>query len=224
MSLALNNWADDKMELLTVKGKCDKELYGLTFKWKRVFIYLINLNNWWNFFTHVRELWFDIWWSLPMIKFDENIILLRISYFKGQAYTNSHSFDKRVKIIVYRHACAHTHARTHTHTQGPVGQSIISLTGSLVVKMLTVLLSTIIPQVFFCCQNVIFKSYSQFSYHIIIGFLINVQVQGQLPHQWAPFSAKLLAYMPYLVISFNDALNNNIISFEQLGPGILWSY
>ena len=25
------------------------------------------------------------------------------------------------------------------------------------------------------------------SYHIIIGFLINVQVQGQHPHQWAPF-------------------------------------
>ena len=24
-------------------------------------------------------------------------------------------------------------------------------------------------------------------YHIIIGFLINVQVQGQHPHQWAPF-------------------------------------
>ena len=25
------------------------------------------------------------------------------------------------------------------------------------------------------------------SYHIIIGFLINVQVQGHHPHQWAPF-------------------------------------
>ena len=34
--------------------------------------------------------------------------------------------------------------------------------------------------------------------------------------------------MPYLVISFNDTLTNNIVSFEQLGPGsqmhneILW--
>ena len=28
----------------------------------------------------------------------------------------------------------------------------------------------------------------KFGYHnIIIGFLINVQVQGQHPHQWAPF-------------------------------------
>ena len=24
-------------------------------------------------------------------------------------------------------------------------------------------------------------------HHIIIGFLINVQVQGHHPHQWAPF-------------------------------------
>ena len=35
------------------------------------------------------------------------------------------------------------------------------------------------------------------------------------------FSAKLLAYMPYLVISFNDTLTNDIVSFEQLGPDIL---
>ena len=31
------------------------------------------------------------------------------------------------------------------------------------------------------------------------------------------FSAKILAYMPYLVIN-NDTLTNNIVSFEQLGP------
>ena len=32
------------------------------------------------------------------------------------------------------------------------------------------------------------------------------------------FSAKKLAFMPYLMISFNDKLTNNIVSFEQLGP------
>ena len=31
------------------------------------------------------------------------------------------------------------------------------------------------------------------------------------------FSAKMLAYMPYLTISFNDTLTNDIVSFEQLG-------
>ena len=33
-------------------------------------------------------------------------------------------------------------------------------------------------------------------------------------------SAKILAYMPYL-ISFNYTLTDDIISFEQLGPGRL---
>ena len=33
------------------------------------------------------------------------------------------------------------------------------------------------------------------------------------------FIAKLLAYMPYVMIKvFNDALTNDIVSFEQLGP------
>ena len=31
------------------------------------------------------------------------------------------------------------------------------------------------------------NSFYKKSYHIIIGFLINVQVQGHHPHQWAPF-------------------------------------
>ena len=32
------------------------------------------------------------------------------------------------------------------------------------------------------------------------------------------FSAKILAYTPYLMISFNNTLTNDVISFEQLGP------
>ena len=33
------------------------------------------------------------------------------------------------------------------------------------------------------------------------------------------FSAKIFAYMPYLMIqSFNDTFTNDIVSFEQLGP------
>ena len=35
------------------------------------------------------------------------------------------------------------------------------------------------------------------------------------------FSAKTLTYMPYLMISFNDTLTNDTVSFEQLGPGHL---
>ena len=33
------------------------------------------------------------------------------------------------------------------------------------------------------------------------------------------FSAKILAYMPFNDQSFNDSLTNDIVSFEQLGPG-----
>ena len=33
----------------------------------------------------------------------------------------------------------------------------------------------------------------------------------------------MLAYMGYLMISFNDTLTNDIVSFEQLGPGALYS-
>ena len=36
------------------------------------------------------------------------------------------------------------------------------------------------------------------------------------------FSAKILAYMPYLMIRvFKDTLTNNIVSFVKLGPDIL---
>ena len=38
------------------------------------------------------------------------------------------------------------------------------------------------------------------------------------------FSAKILAYLPYLMISFNNTLTNNIVSFEQLGPDYYFSY
>ena len=30
--------------------------------------------------------------------------------------------------------------------------------------------------------------------------------------------SKILAYMPYLMIKFNDTLTNYIVSFEQQGP------
>ena len=59
--------------------------------------------------------------------------------------------------------------------QGPVVQSVVSLTSSLVVKMLTVLLSTI--------------SNSQL-------FLLKMQMQKLLTF----FSAKILAYIPYLKV------------------------
>ena len=76
----------------------------------------------------------------------------------------------------------------------PVVQSIVSL---LVVKMLTVLVSTISNSQVFCWKNVSSfckcKSYSHFfSKNISIYAIFNDQI--------------------------NDMLTNNIVSFEQLSP------
>ena len=83
--------------------------------------------------------------------------------------------------------------------QGSVVQSIVSLTSSLVVKMLIVLVSTISnSQVFFLKKNVSSfckcKSYSHF------------------------FSKVNSVYAVFNDQSFNDTLTNDIVSFEQLGP------
>ena len=77
--------------------------------------------------------------------------------------------------------------------QGPVVQSFITLTSSLVLKMLSVPVSTI--------------SNSQV-------FLLKKNANAKATHI---FSAKILVYMPYLMIT----LTNVIVSFEQLGPDTL---
>ena len=84
---------------------------------------------------------------------------------------------------------------------GPVVQSVVSLTSSLVIKMLSVLVSTISnSQVFLQKKNVSSfckcKSYSHF------------------------FSKNIIVYAIFNDQSFNDAITNDIVSFEQLGPDI----
>ena len=83
--------------------------------------------------------------------------------------------------------------------QGPVVQSIISLTSSLVVKMLTVLVSTISNSQVFLLKNVSsFCKLHFFSKNISI-YVIKKLFNDQ---------------------SFNDTLTNDIVSFEQLGPEV----
>ena len=83
---------------------------------------------------------------------------------------------------------------------GPVVQSVVSLMSMLVGKMLTVLVSIVSnTQVFFAEKNVSSfckcKSYSHF------------------------FSKNISVYAIFNDQSFNDTLTNDIVSFEQLGPG-----
>ena len=82
--------------------------------------------------------------------------------------------------------------------QGPVVQSIVSLTSSLVVKMLTVLVSKISDlQVFLLKKCEYVKNVNFF------------------------FSKNISVYAIFNNQSFNNMLSNNIVSFEQLGPDIL---
>ena len=74
--------------------------------------------------------------------------------------------------------------------KGPV-QNIVSLTSLLVVKMLTVLVST----------------------------TSNSQVAFENAKATHIFSAKILTFMPYLTCLMIN-LTNNIVSFEQMGPNV----
>ena len=88
---------------------------------------------------------------------------------------------------------------THVRGQGPVVQSVVSLTSSLRVISLTVLADSIYNiQIFFAEKNVssfcTAKSYSHF------------------------FSKKFQHICVSLDVNFNESLTNDVVSFEQLGP------
>ena len=84
---------------------------------------------------------------------------------------------------------------------GPAVQSIVSLTSSLVVKILTVIVRTISnSQVFLLkkCEELLQMQ------KLLTFFRKNISI-----HVYAIFNDQ----------SFNNTLTNDIISFEQLGPG-----
>ena len=78
---------------------------------------------------------------------------------------------------------------------GPVVQSIVNLTSSLRVISLTVLVDSIYSILIFFAENC--KSYSHF------------------------FSKKFQHICVSLDVNFNESLTNNVVSFEQLGSGVL---
>ena len=79
---------------------------------------------------------------------------------------------------------------------GPVVQSVVSLTSSLRVIPLTVLVVSVHNILIFFAKNVSSLSYSHF------------------------FSKKFQHICVSLDVNFNESLTNDIVSFEQLGPGI----
>ena len=94
------------------------------------------------------------------------------------------------------------HSKIKIKNLGPVVQSVVSLTSSLRVISLTVLADSIYNfLIFFAekCELLLHcKSYSHF------------------------FSKKFQHICISLDVNFNESLTNDIVSFEQLGPGCLW--
>ena len=105
-----------------------------------------------------------------------------------------------------------THVYKHKHNiksenachdiQGPVVQSVVSLTSSLVIKMLTILVSTISNSQIFLLKKMWVAFANAKATHIF-------------------FSAKNISiYAIFNDQSFNDTLSNDIVSFEKLDPGL----
>ena len=92
----------------------------------------------------------------------------------------------------------HTSLKGSEH-QGPVVQSVVSLTSSLRVISLTVLADSIYNILKFFAEKmwVLEKSYSQL------------------------FSKKFQHICDTLDVNFNEFLTNDVVSFEQLGPEVL---
>ena len=82
--------------------------------------------------------------------------------------------------------------------QGPVVQSVVSLTSSLKVISLTVLAGSI--------------------HNILICFAVKMWVAFALQKLLTFFSKKYQNICISLDINFNESLTNDIVSFEQLGP------
>ena len=99
-------------------------------------------------------------------------------------------------MVPYSHKVQNKYNQCLDKRQGPIVQSIVSLTSLLVVKMLTVLVFKVeyLIHRYFCWKNV--SSFSHF-------FRKNISVYAIFNDQ-----------------SFNNTLSNDNVSFEQLGPGV----
>ena len=110
----------------------------------------------------------------------------------GRACALKGQFDGKFWKPFSRDA-AHIKALLMEKNQGPVVQSVVSLTSSLRVISLTVLADSI--------------------YNIMIIFAEIMWVAFALQNLLTFFQQKVSAY-------FNESLTNDIVSFEQLGPDI----
>ena len=120
--------------------------------------------------------------------------------------------------------------------QGPVVQSVVSLTSSLRVISLTVLVDSIYNfLIFFAEKATHCKSYSHFfltsslrviSLTVLVdsiyNFLIFFAEKATHCKSYSHFFSKKFQHICVsLDVNFNESLTNDIVSFEQLGPVFL---
>ena len=95
-------------------------------------------------------------------------------------------------------------ARTQeNHRQGPVVQSVVSLTSTLRVISLTILVDSI--------------------HNIVIFFAEKMWIAFALQKLLTFFQQKNQHICVSLEVNFNESLTNDVVSFEQLGPGPQWA-
>ena len=98
----------------------------------------------------------------------------------------------------YKKAVPELYGDAVCENQGPVVQSVVSLTTSLRVISLTVLADSI--------------------YIILIFFAEKMWVAFALQKLLTFFSKKIQHICVSLDVNFNESLTNDVVSFEQLGP------
>ena len=111
--------------------------------------------------------------------------------FLGSTYNETNTLEQTVKMLTKCYEKDHGLYYVPL-VQGPVVQSIVSLTSSLRVISLTVLADSI--------------------YNILIFFAEKMWVA------YLFFSKKFQHICVLLDVNFNESLTNDVVSFEQLGP------
>ena len=148
----------------------------------------INLNSWQNNSEVSNLIWLkfkllcDFMPALVTCKFEEEL---------------NKTGQEKLGDAIFHHCKSVGHFGSCSN-QGPVVQSVVSLTSSLRVISLTVLADSI--------------------YNIMIFFAEKMWVAFAMQKPLTFFQQKISAYLRITQVNFNESLTNDVVSFEQLGP------
>ena len=99
--------------------------------------------------------------------------------------------------------------------QGPVVQSVVSLMSSLRVISLTVLANSMFNILIFFAEKI---CWFYFAEKMWVAFAVQCKSYSHF------FRKKIQHIWVSLDVNFNESLTNDVVSFEQLGPGLYQSW